>query len=217
MDGIQPNRQATQTKNHTSSPSSPSTQSVAKFNEAFNNHQTSGSFPVINGQQAADDALIQNPNTQESYWVPKGAAPDAARAATLGSDISGPSTKAVNAGREVSGSLFVGVAGVAVSAGGNADSSATACVSGTSCLQLGIGGFLGGSTNTTAGVGAPLTSGTTDTWGAFVSAGDGASLNGSINVDTSHNVSGVKGGVGPGIGAAAGIQFCRVDAKCTAP
>ena len=217
MDSIQPNRPTPSIKNTKVDTAAPSAQSVAKFNEASSAPQIGSAFPTINERQQADDVLINNSNTQESYWVPNGAAPDAARAAALGHDISGSSPKAVNAGMEVGGSLFVGIAGVAVSGGGNADSSTNGCVAGTSCLQLGVGGFLGGSANRTAGVGTPLTSGTTDTWGVFVSAGDGASVNGSINVDTNNNISGVKGGAGPGIGAAAGVQFCRVEAKCTTP
>lgn len=214
MDSIQPNRQTIPTKDTKVSSAAPSTQSVAKFNKVLNTPPIGSNFPIINDRPAPDAVLIQNPNTQESYWVPKGAAPDAARAAALGSDLSTNSRPSANVGGEGGGSLFVGVAGVAVSAGTNIDTSGTLCAYGTGCLQVGIGGFLGGSVNGTAGASAPLSSGTTDTWGAFVSAGDGLSANGSINFDENWNTSGVKGGPGPGIGAAAGLQFCRTEAEC---
>ena len=213
MDSIQPNRQTLPTKDATVNSVAPSTQAVAKFNETLNAPSIGSKFPIINDRPEPDAVLIQNPNTQESYWVPKGAAPDAARAAALGSDLSNPRPSAT-VGGEGGGSLFVGVAGVAVSTGTNVDTSGTLCAYGTSCLQVGVGGFLGGSVNGTAGAGAPLSSGTTDTWGGFVSAGDGLSANGSINFDENWNASGVKGGPGPGIGAAIGLQFCRTEAEC---
>jgi hypothetical protein len=90
MDSIQPNRQTPSTKDTKSGTAAPSTQAVAKFNEALNAPQIGSSFPIINDRPEIDAVLIQNPNTQESYWVSKGAAADAASAAALGTSISPP-------------------------------------------------------------------------------------------------------------------------------
>jgi len=90
MDSIQPNRQTPPTKDTKSGTAAPSTQAVAKFNEALNAPQIGSSFPIINDRPEIDAVLIQNPNTQESYWVSKGAAADAASAAALGTSISPP-------------------------------------------------------------------------------------------------------------------------------
>lgn len=90
MDSIQPNRPIPPTKNTKADAAAPSAQSVAKFNEACSAPQIGGAFPTINERQQADDVLINNPNTQEAYWVSNGAAPDAARAAALGASISPP-------------------------------------------------------------------------------------------------------------------------------
>lgn len=218
MDRVQSERSVPTAQNNAPKPASP--QAVNQFNAALNNPplptpQPGSSYPILNERQSPTDVLIQNSNRQESYWVPQGAAADAARAASLNQNVAPATTTAINGGGEAGGSIFVGVAGVSVSGGGNADSTGTGCAVATTCLQVGVGGFIGGGANATAGVGDPTKSGSTDTVGVFVSAGKGAAVNGSVNVDKDGNASGVKGGLGGGIGAAAGVQFCQVDSECT--
>ena len=84
MDSVSPNKsaQSQNTSSSNSTPATPSSRSVAEFNAAMQSPQVGAeigsSFPITNEKQAADDVLIQNPNSQESYWVSKGAAADAA-------------------------------------------------------------------------------------------------------------------------------------------
>lgn len=91
MESIQPNRQTSLAKNTQTSTALPSAQSVAEFNEALNASQVGSIFPIINDRREANDVLIQNSNRQESYWVPNGAATNAATEAALGKSLT-PST-----------------------------------------------------------------------------------------------------------------------------
>ena len=99
MDSVSPNKsaQSQNTSSSNSTPATPSSRSVAEFNAAMQSPQVGAeigsSFPITNEKQAADDVLIQNPNSQESYWVSKGGAADAATAAALGTPLSPPESK----------------------------------------------------------------------------------------------------------------------------
>ncbi|WP_422102680.1 RHS repeat-associated core domain-containing protein [Vreelandella sp.] len=82
--------------------------------------------------------------------------------------------------------------------------------SSTVCWQLGVGVYAGGGGAGTLNLSsAPVSPGVSDSLGAFFSGGAGP-LGGGGNIDlASNSLSTAKAFLGPGIGAAGGLQFCR--------
>lgn len=123
-------------------------------------------------------------------------------------------TVAANANVGAEGSIFAGVVGASFSVSPvTIDSNANACFSGQACLQLGLGGFIGGGGNAGVGVGSPLTSGRSDSFGLFYNVGSGGAGGGSLTV-SGDGVGGARGFLGGGLGAAGGVQFCQSYNSC---
>ncbi|WP_240455719.1 RHS repeat-associated core domain-containing protein [Halomonas faecis] len=80
----------------------------------------------------------------------------------------------------------------------------------TVCWQLGVGVYAGGGGAGTLNLSSdPVSPGVSNSLGAFFSGGSGP-LGGGGNVDLSSNsLSTAKAFLGPGVGAAGGLQFCR--------
>lgn len=122
-------------------------------------------------------------------------------------------TVAANVNPGVEGSIFAGVVGASFSGGAAFDSNANSCFSGQACLQLGLGGFIGGGGSLGGGVGSPLSTGRSDSFGLFYNAGSGGAGGGSLSI-SGDGVGGAKGFLGGGLGAAGGVQFCQSYNSC---
>ena len=58
-----------------------------------------------------------------------------------------------------------------------------------------------------------MKTGVTETWGPFIRGGTGRGAGASLNFGE-ESMGGAKGFVGPSVGGAAGIQFCRTSTLC---
>jgi hypothetical protein len=95
-----------------------------------------------------------------------------------------------------------------MSAGPGWDTKGNSCLVAQACFQIGLGLYGGGGMTFTAGAPQPLSNGNADSWGLFANVGSGYSVGSSINFNNS-SLSGATGFGGGGVGAAAGVQFCR--------
>jgi len=115
-------------------------------------------------------------------------------------------------GFQIFGGLF-GISGSVMVVNGLLND--TACIVTTGCFQVGLGVFGSISANVSVGVVTEaLETGESESVGVFYSSGAGASSNGSIDIADDGSISGTKAGVGPGAGAAVGIQFCKIVYHC---
>lgn len=114
---------------------------------------------------------------------------------------------------EFSGQLFVGVIGGSISGGVVYDGQW--CTVYTSCVQLGLGAFIGGGPQGSVAVSGPLKSGVQDqeSFGAFASGGKVVGGGGSMNFGRGQ-FGKARGFGGVGMGGAAGLQLCRTTTTC---
>jgi RHS repeat-associated protein len=177
----------------------------------FANGAVTGAFQYLfnaEGEKAREERMrrLQGPglNALRPYWE-----------AIFGQDRPPASSIALIAAGGVEGSVFVAVVGTSLAVSPiTFDTYGNSCFSGQACVQLGLGGFIGGGLSGQLGVGNPLTSGKSDGFGAFYNSGAAGAAGGSV-MFSSGGVDGARGFAGVGTGASGGVQLCQSYYSCT--